>query len=294
MPVAFPRNRIRLEVDTKTGTIKDVLISASPSIWISSSLDVEFGIFRDGTVVDITGMSSISVSIMVQTRHGLSAVVGTVALADMNSGLTKDQWTSGTSQHGTVTFTAADLNIDLGSNKTGTFWLKVVGAELVDGDPVMMGGVDIVLKESGINLDSNLPAQGANLVPSGAIYDVGGAYVLAVTVDRVHSWLKGANDTSVVNGTETLTTSGNFTAQGGSVTLHGTIGMPVTAFVRYPLFVTYDDLKARTANTAQSSNPAGFTFSLRSPDGRFVRTLQVDNNGDISWPLTDTDNTEPS
>jgi hypothetical protein len=71
---------------------------------------------------------------------------------------------------------------------------------------------------------------GANLVVGS--YSGGGASVVVTTAGRHYSWVKGGSDTNVVNGTETLTATGTFVAQGASVTLHGTALAAVTARVR--------------------------------------------------------------
>ncbi len=298
MAIAYPRNRIRLQVDTKTGKVKDVLTGGTPTLWNKSALDVEFAIFWDGELIDITAFASIAVHIMSKTRKGTSATSETVALADMDPALVLADWTAGTAEHGKGTFTAAAMNIDVNAAGSGaqsdTFWLKVIGTEDPSGDPVMLGGMVITIQESGIDLDSNLPAQGANLVPGGSVYDGAGEFELDVTVDMIHDWLKGANDTSVENGTQTVTTSGRFTAQSGTVILHGTIGAAVTAIVRYPLYPTWDDLTANDANLIRTSNAAGVTTALRSPNGRYIRILGVDDNGQFTTTFIDTQNIEPA
>lgn len=74
-----------------------------------------------------------------------------------------------------------------------------------------------------------------NLVES-ATYSGGGAFVWpGLIAGRRYRWVKGASDTNCVNGTETLTTTGDFVAQSTSVTLNGTVSVAVTAELR-PVF----------------------------------------------------------
>ena len=70
----------------------------------------------------------------------------------------------------------------------------------------------------------------ANSVPANAVYS-GGTYTLPLTAGRTYTWTKGANDTSLVNGTQTLNATGTFVAQGSSVTLNGSGSSVITATV---------------------------------------------------------------
>jgi len=74
----------------------------------------------------------------------------------------------------------------------------------------------------------------ATLVPAGASY-AGGVYTLDVKQGRTYRWAKGANDTNLNNGAETLTADNDFTAQGSTVTLNGTGSAAITATVK-PVF----------------------------------------------------------
>lgn len=71
---------------------------------------------------------------------------------------------------------------------------------------------------------------GSNLTAGN--YSGGGASTVAVTSGRQYTWVKGANDTSLTNGSQVLTSSGSFIAAGSSVTLAGTAAAAVTARVR--------------------------------------------------------------
>ena len=63
-----------------------------------------------------------------------------------------------------------------------------------------------------------------------AAYSAGGSYTRYNLVPgRRYLWTKGSADTSIVNGTETLTQTGEFVAQGYGVTLNGTNSATITA-----------------------------------------------------------------
>jgi hypothetical protein len=85
---------------------------------------------------------------------------------------------------------------------------------------------ELFYDEAGVCAGASVLARGAQT------YNGSGAYTLSgLTAGRSYYWLKGANDTSLVNGTETLSTSGLFIAQGTSATLNGTNSASVTAAV---------------------------------------------------------------
>lgn len=71
-------------------------------------------------------------------------------------------------------------------------------------------------------------ATGPELIRSPPAYILS-AYSPSVIPGASYVWTKGANDTQVVNGTETISDTGVFTAQTSFVTLNGTNGAAVTA-----------------------------------------------------------------
>lgn len=81
---------------------------------------------------------------------------------------------------------------------------------------------------------SNIGSDSAyNLIAAGTSYSGGGNYVLTgLTAGWTYYWSPGlANDATLVNGSQTLTTAGSFTAAGTSVTLTGTAAATVNAQV---------------------------------------------------------------
>jgi hypothetical protein len=120
---------------------------------------------------------------------------------------------------------------------------------------------------------------GGTIIPLGQTYSGAGAFVLNVVQNNVYYYFKGANDTDLVNGTETLNATGYFTAQGGTVTLHGTNSTLITALVRWPLFPTWEQVNALVAGMLKAVNAPGMLLGLVSPDGTKMRLLGVGNDG---------------
>lgn len=83
-----------------------------------------------------------------------------------------------------------------------------------------------------VPLDDGIHA-GINQVPESTQYDAGtGRYVINVEIGKSYRWVRGANDTGLINGLQTLTESDDFTAVGTEVELEGTEGATVTAEFR--------------------------------------------------------------
>lgn len=80
-------------------------------------------------------------------------------------------------------------------------------------------------------------------IVGGGTYSAG-IKVVAVIPGKMYHFIKGANDTSLVNGTETWTTSIYFRAQGATVTLNG--AGAVTAVIKTMLVQTYRVYRDRT------------------------------------------------
>lgn len=72
-------------------------------------------------------------------------------------------------------------------------------------------------------------AFGPELLPVGSLLNTGfGITIKNLQAGRVYRWEKGSNTSQIVNGTETLTNSGDFTAQGTTATITVTGFLPTT------------------------------------------------------------------
>lgn len=70
-----------------------------------------------------------------------------------------------------------------------------------------------------------------NQVPPTAVYSASGSFVLPLVVGQIYTWTPSVNDTSLVCGATTLTTTGQFTATVASANLTGADNTGVTATV---------------------------------------------------------------
>ena len=73
---------------------------------------------------------------------------------------------------------------------------------------------------------------GPNLIPQGLVYGNPPQWNIGVTPGGVYAYTFGAGDVSLINGTQTITVSSTFVAQGMVVTLNGTTGSPIASIVQ--------------------------------------------------------------
>lgn len=284
--VQYIKDRIRVAVDvTKKGQpLVDLITSASMKFWRGEAVQFEFAFFYGDNLIDVTGWSSITLDVRDSvTRSGLDFMSASIGAAQFNPALTVEQWEAGQAAHVIIPFSGSLTALDLGNAVQKDFWLALSATVSGSAEPITLAGGTLTVIEDGANpLDVSIPALGASLIPLGATYDGSGHYTLPVTVNKNHSYTKGANDTSVTNGTQTLATNGNFAAQGGTVTLNGTPSALITATLRYPLYWTADESDARyLTGVAKIMNDKGALIGTRSPSGQFIRLTGIDDSGNF-------------
>lgn len=216
---------------------------SNPSIWAGCAVEFQLAWERAGTLLDLSNLSSIQLRIFAATRTGAAYADQTVQAASLDLTLDETTWADGTKQHASFSFTAEEMN--LSATIAGTEYYLELRAYTTAAptQPIKMGWTRLFAVLGGA--DSAAPVQAGNIVPSGATYDGSGEYALTVLAARYYKWTQGANDTSAVNGTETITTSNaNFITQSTTVTLHGTAGELVTAVVRPSPYLTADEVNA--------------------------------------------------
>jgi hypothetical protein len=277
------RNRVRVAIDTsKLDEFVDVRSNTSPSAWRGAALNIEFAIF-DGDVLDnVADYSSILVEVRdYDERTSQLLMSKAIAAADMNTALSLTEWNAGDAQHGVIKFLGQETNLDLLGRNQRDFWLVFSAVVDEDAEPITLGGTRFIMKEDGSLVDARaIPPLGASLIPIGTNYSGLGEYILPVISGRNHLWTKGANDLTLVNGTETLNASGSFIAQGATVTLTGTPSALITATVRYPVYLTADEADARyLRNVAKVIKPRGVIEQYTSENGLYRRLEGIDNNG---------------
>ena len=223
----------------------DVLGGDAPFMWRSNDIEFQLGFFNGETLFDLSAFDSVKLEVVKQANR-LGARLMTKTTSSLNTGLTLDQWKAGTAQHCVLRFTNQETDI-VPEDLDESYWMVISGLT-ADSPPIRRTFNAALLRnmEDGTPYPDLLPTQGGNIVPLNATYDGGGAYTLAVDVDRIYRWAKGANDTNVVNGGETITTSNAmFVTEGATIVLHGTANAVITAIIRPDVILTSDEMDAR-------------------------------------------------
>ena len=285
MSVVFPRERIRLRLDTESHKAAlDQITQQPPKAWRGNSMQFEMGFFFNDQLLSTANIASVTMTVKDNAdRNGPKLMEKVIDASGLNQILVDTNWTAGTDQHVVIDFTKDETLLDMGGNNTKQFWVAFVA--LTTDTPVRrftLGSTVLTLEDDGTTSNSaSLPPLGSNIIGLGALYDGAGAYTLAgLIAGRVYQFAIGTGDTNLVNGTETLTASGSFAAQGTSVVLHGTASGPVTATVRWPLYLTADEADARYLNgVLKLINAPGVNIGMRSLNKRYMRQIGVDDNG---------------
>lgn len=273
------KDQMRLSVETSvTDGFIDIITNQAPDAWRSAAIDINFLLLLKGAIRDLSTMQSVTLDIKQSTRTGSRLVTKTLPASALTAVASTDDWENGTSQHGTFSLSASEMNLVLDGNTEKKFWLLFSAIDL-NGNVIVLGGTTLTVIESGIDLLDTTPSQGSNQIPIGTNYDGTGTYVFASQAGRTYEWTKGVNDTNIVNGVDTITGSSQFTAASATLTLHGTIGAQITAILRYPMFATLDQVIALMQGLLKTANPPGATLTLVSPNGLKARVLGVDDDG---------------
>lgn len=273
------RERIRLLCDQQNdGLETDVITGSTARAARGNDMQFEFGF--GVTIQDVFALFDVSnfetVTLTVKDaadRGGVTLMQKSVGADELDLTLTPEQWDAGTHQHCVITFDAAETALELGQATEKTFYWSV-RATTSTGTTVTLGDGELVLYSDGVAGEAVVTAPlGSSLIPAGTTYSGAGAYVLnGLTIGQWYSWEDGgANDTNLVNGTQTLTSSGFFQAQATSVTLNGTASALITALVRTPRIYTADEVDARFAGTLKVINAPGVLIGTVSPNGLVLR-----------------------
>lgn len=230
------------------------------------------------TLLDVSVYESVTLTVKAENdRGGVTLMQGFTST--LNTALTAENWNNGTDQHAVIRFTGEETKLEMGSqNEQRFFWS--VRARTVDGTDVTLGHGILIIYLDGVGGETTVtPPLGSSKVPAGQTYSGAGAYVLnGLVAGYSYTYEKGANDTDLVNGTETLTATGWFIAQGTSVTLHGTASALITALVRFPRLAMMNDLEAKFGTCLKIINAPGVLIGTLSQDGTKLRLWGVDND----------------
>lgn len=232
----------------------------------------------ENTLLDCSVYESVTFTLKDENDRG-GATLMEGFTSEFNNTLTAEEWNAATNQHAIIRFTGDETKLELGNATSKRFYWSV-RARTVDGTDVTLGDGFLIIYTDGVGGETSVtPPLGSSLIPIGQTYSGAGAYVLNGLVEGYpYTWEKGANDTDLVNGTETLTGTGWFIAQGSSVTLHGTASALITALVRFPRIALMSDLEAKFASCLKIINAPGVLIGALSQDGTKLRLWGVDND----------------
>lgn len=282
------RERIRWMLDQQSdGYAKDSITGAIARAARGNDFQIELGF--SVTIDDVNTLLDCSVYESATFTLKDAADIGGPTLLQsftsvFNNTLTAEAWDAGADQHATIRFTSAETKVDLGGKTEKQFYWSV-RARTTDGTDVTLGEGYLKIYSDGVGGEASVtPPLGSSRVPVGQTYSGAGVYVLnGLVAGYYYSWEKFTNDTDLVNGSETLTSTGWFLAQGTSVTLHGTASALITALVRWPKLATANDLDAKFASTLKIINAPGVLIGMVSPNGLILRLEGV---GDDELPIT--------
>ena len=152
MTLALSKNRIRLALDPLNhDPISCILQERKPIIWRGTDVDIEVGIFFDGTFVDdISNITSIILEIHNNSdRTGGALIQKTILAADMDD-ISSEEWISEAANkaHAVFELSNAETNFDMtGANQNKLqFWL-VIHCVLTTGEYLTLGSTNLEVEE---------------------------------------------------------------------------------------------------------------------------------------------------
>jgi hypothetical protein len=231
------------------------------------------------TILDISNIDYLTFTLKDENDREGASPIPQRSQSTMDLSLDQASWDDGSKQHAVFEYTAEEMRVELGNaNEKRFFWS--VRVRTVDGKEYTAGVGFLILYKDGVGgVTPSVPAIGSSIIPAGTQYSGAGAYVLnGLTPGLYYSWEKGASDTDLVNGTETLTATGWFLAQGTSVTLHGTASQLITALVRWPRLATLNDVDAKNVGNLRVINAPGVLVGTISPNALVLRLHGVGDN----------------
>jgi hypothetical protein len=161
------RRRIRIAADATKAPdyeVKDIFTAAKPAVWRGNDLQIEIGIHMAAALVtDISNFASLTVRILSDsTASAASLVSKTLSAGDLNGSLTAEQWSAGTHQHATVSFSGEETSPVLGSSLSKQFWMVVSGVTNDSpGRAITLCATTITIYEDGEGSEISTPEQAA-------------------------------------------------------------------------------------------------------------------------------------
>lgn len=146
--------RIRLAPDSsaRTGTfMEEVRSSATPELWRGNDVVFEIGLhFNAALITDISDVASLTLDVKPSKtdRTGAAVMSKTLQAAALDGTITAEQWTAGTHQHAEIPFTAAETNLDPGTDNEEAYWL-VISVITTAGKSITLQATILTLVEDG-------------------------------------------------------------------------------------------------------------------------------------------------
>jgi hypothetical protein len=251
MSTTVSRNIVRLAVNIRNplAEVQDEFTAQQPVIWKGTDMAFQIAYFVGTDLLTITNLATVELTIKdAADIQGVTMFYQTLGQTVMNPGLVLDDWNDGSQQHVEFSGTANELDFFLDPALRGRPIALIFTAETVDtpAHRLTLGIINALLASSGRwGGIPYAPPLASSLITAGAVYTSGGTYTVIVEPGKLYSYEQGLNDTSLVNGTSTLTTPGTFVAQGTTVVLHGVPNAVVTASVYLAVYLTQDQSDAR-------------------------------------------------
>lgn len=242
---------------------RDEMTRKGVDLWRQTDWRFECGFSFNAEMVDASIYESAKIEIMPLTnRSGAALATATVDAGDITGTVALADWQAGTAEHCVFEIPHTETNFDLGDETSVSYFL-VCSLRTTSGKWIVAGYSTITVHNPGTPKDADYPVQGGNLIGLGAVYDGAGEYVVSVTMGKAYRIAFGANETSVENGSETLTASGMFDAQAGTITLNGTPDALVTAVLRGEIYLSAEEMDARYFTDRETITQAGHGFAAK-------------------------------
>jgi len=244
MPYNGDTERFLFRLNTVANTV-DSITGFKAVVWRKNQWRFQVGFELNSAMVDASNFDSITIEIVpAKNKLAEPLVRRTVGRANITAVVTRNQWNAGTHQHAQFDFTSEDTDISIMGRNSRNL-LAICSVLMLSGQTIVAGYAEITIYESGARHDTGGIIHGGNVIPANSFYDANGQFVFNCTAGRLYSVAKGAHDTSITNGNQTILLDGNFTAQTASLIFVGTPLARVTFFLRSTVYLTAAESDAR-------------------------------------------------
>ncbi|MES2597175.1 MAG: hypothetical protein V4662_17645 [Verrucomicrobiota bacterium] len=118
--------------------------------------EVKSAVFQGNGLFDVESLSSVSLLIKAEPTSETSLLAATVAAIDFDEDCTLEAWAASTGEQMTFSFSAAETNIDLGTDPKKKLWAVFKGL-LTNGFSLVLARGWITAHESGIDVTGDPP-----------------------------------------------------------------------------------------------------------------------------------------